>query len=274
MFRNLFNNIPDVTKNLLLINVLLFVVSLFLAQSGSGLENLLEAHYLNSTFFEPYQAVTHMFMHSLTDPFHIIFNMFLLVSFGGHLERIWGSKRYFIYYISCGLGAFILYNVIGVWEIMELQGQLTAAGNDVESINNFIREGKLIYRDGPGIGFNEKYYTQLIDQGDLVIKSMATQEVFFDYLKLNMSSLVGASGAVFGLLAGFAMLFPNTELQLLFIPVPIKAKYLIGAYLLFEVYSSIYNSNDHIAHLAHVGGAIVGIIFILFWRKKDKTNFY
>ena len=86
--------------------------------------------------------------------------------------------------------------------------------------------------------------------------------------------MVGASGAVFGLLAGFAMLFPNTELNLMFIPVPIKAKYLIGAYLAFEVYSSIYNSNDQIAHLAHVGGAIVGIIFILFWRRKDRANFY
>ena len=249
MFRQIFSNIPDVTKNLLLINILLFIVSLFLAQSGSGLENILEAHYINSTFFQPYQAVTHMFMHSLTDPFHIIFNMFLLVSFGSHLERIWGSKRYFIYYISCGLGAFILYNVIGVWEIWELQTELKAAGNDTQYINRLIHDGKL------------KLPNEVHDS-------------FRKYIAYNYSSLVGASGAVFGLLAGFAMLFPNTELNLMFIPVPIKAKYLIGAYLAFEVYSSIYNSNDQIAHLAHVGGAIVGIIFILFWRRKDRANFY
>jgi membrane associated rhomboid family serine protease len=269
MFRQIFSNIPNVTKNLLLINILLFIVSLFLAQSGSGLENILEAHYINSTFFQPYQAVTHMFMHSLTDPFHIIFNMFLLVSFGSHLERIWGSKRYFIYYISCGLGAFILYNVIGVWEIWELQTELKAAGNDIQYINRLIHDGKLV----SGSQLNLKVINELISAGDLKLPN-EVHDSFRTYIAYNYSSLVGASGAVFGLLAGFAMLFPNTELNLMFIPVPIKAKYLIGAYLAFEVYSSIYNSNDQIAHLAHVGGAIVGIIFILFWRRKDRANFY
>lgn len=269
MFRNLFANIPDVTKNLLLLNILLFVVSLFLAQSGSGLEDLFEAHYINSVFFKPYQAVTHMFMHSLTDPFHIIFNMFLLVSFGGHLERIWGGKRYFIYYISCGLGAFILYNAIGVWQIMEMQTILENAGNNISYINQLILDDRLI----SGTSFNAKYIQELIDAGDLKLSDEVI-DTFVKYIQYNYSSLLGASGAVFGLMAGFAMLFPNTELQLLFIPVPIKAKYLIGAYLVFEVYNSIYKTNDQIAHLAHVGGAIVGIAFILFWRRRDRSNFY
>ena len=106
------------------------------------------------------------------------------------------------------------------------------------------------------------------------IHSSASQELLQNYINLSFSTLVGASGAIFGLLAGFAMLFPNTELMLLFPPIPIKAKYLIGGYLAFEVYSSIYRSGDQIAHLAHVGGAVVGIIFILIWRKRDRTNFY
>ena len=268
MLKNLFENIPPVTKNILLINVLLFVVSLFLAQSGSGLEHLFEAHYFNSAFFKPYQAITHMFMHSLTDPFHIIFNMLMLVVFGSHLERVWGSKRYFIFYISCGLGAFVLYNAIGVWEILELQATLENAGNNIDYINQLIVDGKLV--SGPYI--NVTYIKQLVDSGDLILDD----ELFgtlTDYLDHNYNSLVGASGAVFGLMAGFGMLFPNTEMRLLFIPVPIKAKYIIGAYIAFEVYNTFNNSGDNIAHIAHIGGAIVGAIFILFWR-KDKSNFY
>ncbi|NRA10680.1 MAG: rhomboid family intramembrane serine protease [Crocinitomicaceae bacterium] len=268
MLRNLFENMPAVTKNLLIINILLFVISLFLAQSGTGLENILEAHYFNSAFFQPYQAITHMFMHSLTDPFHIIFNMLLLVTFGSHLERVWGRKRYFIYYISCGLGAFILYNAIGAWEIMELQSELVAAGNDIEYINRLMAEGKLV----SGSHLNVTFVNKLITAGDLMLPP-EVQETFRTYIEYNYSSLVGASGAVFGLLAGFAMLFPNTELNLMFIPVPIKAKYLIGAYLAFEIYSSFNNSGDNIAHIAHVGGAIVGAVFVLVW-KKDKSNFY
>jgi membrane associated rhomboid family serine protease len=97
--------------------------------------------------------------------------------------------------------------------------------------------------------------------------------ILTQYATMINTPMVGASGAIFGLLAGFAMLFPNIQLMLLFPPIPIKAKYLIGAYIAFEVYSSFKMSGDHIAHLAHVGGAIVGIIFILVWRKKDRTNF-
>ena len=246
-------NLPQVTKNLLLLNVLFYVVSLILSSNGNHFADDLGAHYINSTLFKPYQIVTHMFMHSLDNPLHIFFNMFLLVMFGGHLERIWGSKRYFIFYISCGLGAFFLYNSIGVWQIMQLKSEIIAENLvDIDTFHNVIREH---YTSGV-------YYTY------------PNSEVLTQYEFLNISTLVGASGAVFGLLAGFAMLFPNTELMLLFPPIPIKAKYLIGGYLAFEIYNSLFNTSDHIAHLAHVGGAIVGIIFILAWRRTDRNNFY
>ena len=110
------NNLPPVTKNLLLLNILFYVVSLFLASNGIDVSQKLGSHYFNSILFEPYQVVTHMFMHSLTDFFHILFNMLLLVMFGAHLERVWGAKRYFIFYFACGFGALILYNSIGVWK--------------------------------------------------------------------------------------------------------------------------------------------------------------
>jgi membrane associated rhomboid family serine protease len=132
------NNIPQVTKNLLSLNVMLFIVSLLLAGNGFNLGQYLGAHYFNSALFQPYQIITHMFMHSQTDFMHILFNMLLLVMFGAHLERIWGPKRFFIFYIASGLGAFFLYNTIGVWELMQLKSELFNLGYDIDVLNHKI----------------------------------------------------------------------------------------------------------------------------------------
>ena len=266
-------NLPVITKNILILNILMFVMMMILDPNGNTIYNALSAHYFTSVYFEPYQIVTHMFMHSLSDPFHIFFNMFLLVMFGAHLERVWGPKRFFIFYVASGIGAFFLYNSIGFWKLMELREVLTTAGNEIGNIHNYILEGKLSpYLSG------EKFISNV---QDLIIGGKLTPETYpdhiqtlYDYTGSNFSSMVGASGAIFGLLAGFAMLFPNTQLMLLFPPIPIKAKYLIGGYILYEVYNSFMVVNDQIAHLAHVGGAIVGIVFILIWRKKDRNNFW
>lgn len=246
-------NLPQVTKNILLLNVTLYIVALVLTSQGSDLGTMLGAHYVNSILFEPYQVVTHMFMHDLNSPLHIFFNMFLLVMFGAHLERIWGAKRFFLFYVACGLGAFALYNSIGVWQIYQLKQDIIA--NNIVDIDTFHGVIRQHYSEGLHYMYPES-------------------ETMSQYEFLNTSSMVGASGALFGLLAGFAMLFPNTELMLLFPPIPIKAKYLIGGYLAFEVFNSFNSGNDHIAHLAHVGGAIVGIILILIWRRKDRKNFW
>lgn len=249
----MFQNIPVVTKNLLIINVLFYVIAIVLAQNGTDVSTILGAHYFNSFLFEPYQIVTHMFMHSLTDFFHILFNMLLLVMFGSHLERIWGPKRYFLFYVLSGLGAIVLYNSIGIWQIAELKTLLVQDGYDLTILNNQLMQGSF---------------------ESIILNSDASQAILQEYINLSFSTMVGASGAIFGLLAGFALLFPNTELMLLFPPIPIKAKYLIGGYLVFEIYNSIYRSGDQIAHLAHVGGAVVGIIIILIWRKQNRSNFY
>jgi len=245
-------NLPDVTKNILLLNIMVYVVSLFLASNGTRLDNILGAHYVNSILFEPYQVVTHMFMHSLDDPLHIFFNMFLLVMFGAHLERIWGAKRFFLFYVASGLGAFALYNGIGAFQLHEVKQQiLSMHPANFDQLNEMVRED---YNNG-------------------VIHQFIYPEMT-EYEMLSTSTIIGASGALFGLLAGFAMLFPNTQLMLLFPPIPIKAKYLIGGYIIFEVINSLNQPNDHIAHLAHVGGAIVGIIIILIWRRRDRKNFW
>ncbi len=179
--------------------------------------------------------------------------MLILVMFGAHLERLWGPKRYFIFYFASGLGAFLLYNSIGMWEIVELKNQMANVGIDVAGVNHKIREG-------------------YIDQ--IIYHTEYEQLILQQYYDLSISSMAGASGALFGIMAGFAVLFPNTELMLLFPPIPVKAKYLIGAYLIFEIYSSLYGVNDHVAHLAHVGGAIVGIALVLIWRRTDRDNFW
>ncbi len=249
----MFRNIPPITKNLLIINVLFYIVSLYFLKIGTNLIPVLGTHYFGSPLFEPYQIITHMFMHDLNSFMHILFNMLLLVMFGGHLERVWGSKRYFIFYIACGLGAFVLYNSIGAWQIIELKNQLISLGYNMSDLDYKIAVNNLT-------------------TGDLI--SLKDRGLIENYWTLANSSLVGASGAIFGLLAGFALLFPNTELMLIFPPIPVKAKYLIGGYLAFEIYNSIFNSGDTIAHLAHVGGAIVGGIFIFIWKKKDRQNFY
>lgn len=266
-------NLPPVTLNLLLINILFFIVAQVLVSQGSwDFVNSLSAHYFNSPLFQPFQVVTHMFMHSLSDIMHIVFNMLLLVMFGAHLERLWGAKRFFIFYIACGLGAYLLYSSIGVYEIMQLKDQLSAAGIDPDYINMAIEEAN------GGSFFSGDIFNQTLDEGVKAnmlpenAERMANEIV--RYTQLSISSMVGASGALFGVLGAFAILFPNTDLYLYFIPIPIKAKYLIGGYIAYEVYNSINMPADSVAHLAHVGGAIVGIAMVLIQRKKDRKSFW
>jgi membrane associated rhomboid family serine protease len=245
---------------------------LVLANQKIYLDNILSTHYFNSVFFEPYQMITHMFMHSKEDFFHILFNMLILVMFGGHLERVWGAKKFFIFYFACGIGALVLYNSIGVWQIMELKPILEATGNSIGDIDYLIREDKLFLTRAAS-DFNVLVESN-IHFGNLNSGILSEMSALKKYVGLNYSSMLGASGALFGVLAGFGVLFPNTQLMLLFPPIPIKAKYLIGGYLAFEVYNSLTQPHDQVAHLAHVGGAIVGIIFILVWRKRDRKNFW
>jgi len=247
------NHLPQVTKNLLILNVLTYLAALVFSSKGIDVYSILGTHYLNSPLFQPFQVITYMFMHSLQDFTHILFNMLILIMFGAHLERLWGPKRFFIFYFASGLGAFLLYNSIGMWEIFELKTNMSQLGIDVNVINHKIKEG-------------------FVDQ--IMYQTEDEHVVLQRYYDLSVSTMAGASGALFCIMAGFAVLFPNTELMLLFPPIPVKAKYLIGAYLIFEIYSSLYAVNDHVAHLAHVGGAIVGIVLVLIWRRTDRQNFW
>jgi membrane associated rhomboid family serine protease len=243
----IFNNIPAVTKNILILNILFYFASMVFSNGEMDLFSILGAHYINSPLFEPYQIVTHFFMHA-PDFFHILFNMLMLVMFGSHLERIWGGKRFFIFYVASAIGAFALYNGIGVFQIIELKSQIQALGYDITLLNDNI--------------LNDAAFQYNVDDKELLV----------NYASKILTPMVGASGAIFGIMAAFAYLFPNTELMLLFPPIPIKAKFLIGGYFLLEVFLSFQsNVGDNIAHLAHVGGAIVGFILVFIWNRNKKT---
>lgn len=266
-------NIPQVTLNLLLINILFFIVAQVMNSNGSShIVQALGAHYFNSPLFQPFQVVTHMFMHSMFDIGHIFMNMLLLVIFGSHLERLWGAKRFFFFYIACGLGAYFLYSSIGVYEIMQLKNQLSAAGIDPDFINIAIEEAS------NGAYFNANLFNETIQEGIEANMFPADAGKMVNeitrYTELSTSSMVGASGALFGLLGAFVILFPNTDLYMMFIPIPIKAKYLIGGYIVYEAYSSFKMPGDHVAHLAHVGGALVGIAIVLIRRRIDRKSFW
>jgi membrane associated rhomboid family serine protease len=239
------NNIPQVTKNILILNVMFFGMTFFFEKQGTDLIQILGAHYVNSPLFQPYQIVTHFFMHG--GLLHIFFNMWLLVMLGSFLERLWGPKRFFIFYIVSAFGAFTLFNALGVTEIIKLRSQLSDLGYNMDQIDSLLKSGRVV-----------------IDNSNLLEKY---------YSKAGMP-MVGASGAIFGILAAFAILFPNTEF-LIYFTLPVKAKYLVGGYFLLELYLSFQNNaGDPVAHLAHVGGAIAGAIMVLIWRKTDKKHFW
>ena len=196
-----FQELPMVVKNILIINVVLFIAK-FLLSNTIDLDRYLDLYPIGTPNFKPHQFITYMFMHA--DLSHIFLNMLGVYMFGSILENIWGAKRFINFYLLCGLGAAAL--------------QLA-----ISSFNN------------------------------------------------EFTILLGASGSVFGLLVAFAMMFPNTELQLYFI-IPVKAKYLVIGYSLFELYNGFF-ANDNVAHFAHLGGLAVGIIIMLIW-KRNKNFFF
>lgn len=244
---NILGNMPPVVKNLLILNVIMFIISMLGQAQGFPMIQLLGGYVFNSPFFEPYQLVTHFFMHA--GVFHIFFNMFALVIFGSVLEQVWGPKRFFIFYVVTALGAFVLHQLVGYIEVKSIEKELIGMGYSVYELKDIV--------------------TDNIQKG-----MISTHPLLRDYQVGMGVPVVGASGAVYGVFVAFAYLFPNTKLMLLFPPIPVKAKWLV----LFLVGVSLYQTfqsqpGDNIAHLAHLGGALVGFIIVLFWQKTT-DKFY
>lgn len=233
-----FSLIPPVVKNLLIINGLFFLATMALGSSMNiDLVRWLGLHPVESPNFQPIQLVSHMFMHGGMT--HILFNMFALWMFGSTLENYWGGKRFLIYYMITGLGAAFMQLAVNETQIFLAAAQMTA-----DQVSMVEEEGLALLMS------NRNYIDPLMA----------------NYNQLINTPMVGASGAVFGLLLAFGMTFPNSVIYLYF-AIPIKAKYFVIMYGLFELYSGVSNSGGNIAHFAHLGGMLFGFILIMYWRK-------
>lgn len=250
----MFNNIPPITRNLIILNIVVYVVTNFFLYGlhRPELYSILSAFYPGSPNFESWQIITHMFMHAPFDDgsgiLHILFNMFTLFSFGPILEQSLGDKKYLILYFLSGLGAFVLFNL---WNFIEIQ-QLT------QTLESFGVDPSDIYQQAD---FN---YTGNVFFSNKTPETFALSEELFKSLRTPM---LGASGAIFGVIAAFATLYPEARIGIMFIPIPVKVKYVLPIVVIGSIYLGVTSSGDGIAHLAHVGGAIVGFILAKIWKK-------
>lgn len=220
------NNLPAVTKNLLIINVLCFFGGIVAERYGIDLNDVLGLHFFMASDFKLFQLVTYMFMHA--DFQHIFFNMFAVWMFGRTLEQVLGPKRFLTYYMVCGIGAGLVQEVIQYIQYVTELSQYTRVDT------------------GLGIIPMEEY--------------------------LNLMTTVGASGAVYGILLAFGMLFPNSQMFVFPIPFPIKAKFFVIGYAVIELFAGLGASGDGIAHFAHLGGMIFGFFLMMHWKRKNNNG--
>lgn len=218
---------PPIVKNLIIINVLVFVAQLTIRSPFSFTEAVM-LYPVQHEQFRPYQIATHMFAHAPSLIIHILFNMFGLWMFGRILENVWGGKRFLFFYLACGVGAAFCHLAVQYFAWENMEAALTA-GNEIQA---------------------RKYAASL-------------------------GPALGASGAVMGIFAAFAFLFPNTEMFIMFIPFPIKAKWAVLGLAAIDLFGGVAKfSGDNVAHFAHLGGAITGFIIVLIWNKTGRKRFY
>jgi membrane associated rhomboid family serine protease len=217
-----FGSMPPVIKNLVIINALMLLITYL---TGNFMYEKFSLFYFESPLFKPYQLITHMFMHG--GFVHLFFNMYSLIIFGVVLEQVWGSKRFFIYYMVTGLGAAFLHSLV-------------------------------LYIDASSL-------SKAVELGNQV--AMQKLELLYS------TPTVGASGAVYGVLLAYGMLFPNNVLQLIFPPVALKAKWFVLIFGAIELFLGISNTGGNVAHFAHLGGMIFGYILIRYWKNRNKMYF-
>ena len=231
---------PPVVKNLLIVNGLVWIAQLVFNKPEFNLTEILALQPVDSPEFKPYQIVTHMFAHAAYTPgggivfYHILFNMFTLWMFGRILENVWGPKRFLTFYLICGIGAAACHLLVQ----------------------------------------HLRYDPVLVQQLTNALNANDEQTIELLYPKAGfLASAVGASGAIMGVMAGFAYLFPNTELYIMFIPIPVKAKWAMLGLAAIDIFGGMAGG-DQIAHFAHLGGAITGFIIVLIWNKTNRKTLY
>jgi membrane associated rhomboid family serine protease len=268
-YRPVLNNIPPVVKNLIIANVLFLLATWAVKNMGIDLVEVLGMHYPGSTKFRLYQVFTHMFMHGgLT---HLFFNMFALYMFGRVLESVWGPKRFLTFYLVTGLGAIALHTFVNYLEINSIQNAIDAFNNtpSPEILDKFV--GKNLPNATAQV---QDFINTWYDDPRNAAYAREGLNLMQQILQMKMDiPTVGASGAVFGILLGFGMLFPNTQLMLLFPPIPIKAKYFVMGYGAIELYLGFAQPGSNVAHFAHLGGMLFGYFMIKYWNRNSK-RFY
>lgn len=242
-FSNIVNRIPPVTKNLLIINILVWAVMSLIPGLGIKMEYIFALHYFTSPDFNAAQLFTYMFLHSGFT--HLFFNMFALWMFGSVIERALGSARFLLYYISCGIGAALIQEGVNAIMLQKYYGMFSP-----DQFEQIITQGAI-------------YMHQYMNFADPTLGAVNA---------LVNTPTVGASGAVYGILLAFGMLFPNQPIYMMFIPVPIKAKWIVLGYGVIELFLGVSGLAAGVAHWAHLGGMLIGVFMILYWKKHGDLN--
>ena len=240
------NRTPVIIKQLLVINLIFYVGSQF---SYSISRDIFSLFYFENDKFLYSQLVTHMFMHG--NIMHLAFNMFALWMFGSTLVSIWGKNKFLFFYFSCGIGAAILQNYSNYVNVNSFMNILSDASFSQQQIVSILKTAT--------------YPTYMLD-------FISESEILSAYSDFN-TPMIGASGAIYGIVVAFSFMFPNTKLMLLFPPVPVKAKYLVPGLIVVDLFFGLTSASiGSIAHFAHIGGAITGLLMMLYWKKSQFNN--
>lgn len=269
--------LPPVIKNLIIINAIFFLATItFEGSFGINLTDLLGLHYFAAEKFQPYQLITHMFMHGGFA--HILFNMFALWMLGRVLENVWGPRKFLFFYIFAGLGAAVTHYVVFYFQMAPtLDLMNTFLDNpSMSTLNALINEHTFQINQYSGEiyqqfqQFRESYQTLKVAPGDMTAMQSAIDFMYnYKIYYLNLPNVIGASGAVFGVLLAFGMLFPNAVLYIYF-AIPMKAKYFVIILGAIELYSGFVNTGGNVAHFAHLGGMIFGFALLKYWQLNHK----
>ena len=238
------NNITDAIKHLIVINIIVFVAPQLMQTDYT---NILALHFPKNEHFGFWQYATHMFMHGGFA--HILFNMYGLWAFGTPLEQIWGKNKFIFFYFSSGIGAGLIYTMVNYYQFNSIFELFIQAGLNESEVIAILKQGST---------------------NDFRVLEAITQQQFNEIFALYNTPAVGASGAVYGVLVAFGMYFKDAKLALIFFPVPIAAKYFIPIMILGDLFFGVTKySVGNIAHFAHIGGALIGFIIALYWKKNQ-----
>jgi membrane associated rhomboid family serine protease len=237
--RRLLGSVPPVVLNLILLNATMLLLT---KVSGTFMYEKFALFYPGSPLFEPWQLVTHMFMHGGIG--HLLFNMYALWLFGCMLEYQWNSRKFLLFYLVTGVGAALFYSFVLWLQVMHAEAQI-----DPEMLAQM---------------------KELLASDRIFTNATSAMRRWYEIMNTPM---VGASGAVYGVLMGFGMLYPNTVLQFIFPPVSVKAKWVVVIYGALELFLGLINSGGNIAHLAHVGGMLFGFLLLYYWKRKGKMYY-